>query len=271
MLFLVFTRIIAETGLVYGQMLFPIYTPFTLAAIYGWSKPVSVETVYMSGLLQVNYYDFREPVSVYATHGMKLTDETVLSDVDEDRRARRTGMKIVGLMALTLVIAYVVSLSSTLWTEYRYGVTLDAEQREPINAWGSGWSQMGYVLMPTNAYAKGNYNVPYSPLGHMGAGFVITAVLGLLRLRFGWWPLHPVGFIMFPTTPAQVMWFSIFLGWLCKVLVVRFGGGSMYQNAKPIFLGLIVGDSVAAGFWLILNIILSFAGVTYRAVNIMPG
>jgi hypothetical protein len=76
---------------------------------------------------------------------------------------------------------------------------------------------------------------------------------------------------MLPTTPAQLMWFSIFLGWLCKVTIVRFGGGSFYQNAKPFFLGLIVGDSVAAGFWLVLDVILSIAGVSYKAIIVMPG
>jgi hypothetical protein len=45
----------------------------------------------------------------------------------------------------------------------------------------------------------------------------------------------------------------------------------MYTAAKPFFLGLIVGESAAAGFWLLMGIVLSALGLPYRVVNIMPG
>ena len=37
---------------------------------------------------------------------------------------------------------------------------------------------------------------------------------------------------MLPTTPAELMSFSIMVGWVCKVLVVRFGGGTLYLKAR---------------------------------------
>ena len=42
-------------------------------------------------------------------------------------------------------------------------------------------------------------------------------------------------------TLGPFVW-SFLLGWLIKVLVVRFGGGRVYNNLKPLFIGLIIGD-----------------------------
>ena len=53
--------------------------------------------------------------------------------------------------------------------------------------------------------------------------------------------------------------------------MVRFGGARLYTAGKPFFLGLIVGESAAAGFWLAVGIVLSALDIPYRPVNIMPG
>jgi hypothetical protein len=76
---------------------------------------------------------------------------------------------------------------------------------------------------------------------------------------------------MIGTFPGAHLWFSVFVGWLCKTLIVRFGGPRMYSRARPFFIGLIVGESAAAGFWLVVGIILSTLGLPYRPVLIMPG
>ena len=75
---------------------------------------------------------------------------------------------------------------------------------------------------------------------------------------------------MLPTTPIERMWFSIMIGWLLKVLIVRFGGSSLYQSAKPFFLGLILGETAAAGMWLLVSVILYLQNIPYHAISIMP-
>jgi len=35
--------------------------------------------------------------------------------------------------------------------------------------------------------------------------------------------------------------FSIFIVWLCKLIILRVGGMSLYNRIKPFFLGMIVG------------------------------
>jgi hypothetical protein len=70
------------------------------------------------------------------------------------------------------------------------------------------------------------------------------------RARFSWFPFHPVGYIMFTPFAITTLWFSIFLGWLIKSLVTRFGGTDSYRKLVPLFLGLVLGEVVMMLLWL---------------------
>ena len=75
-----------------------------------------------------------------------------------------------------------------------------------------------------------------------------------LRQRFTWWPVHPIGFPVGGN--AQFMnpvWFSVFLAWMIKKLVLRFGGASLYKRSQPFFFGLIAGQVLCNGLWLIVD------------------
>ncbi len=275
LLFLIITRIIAETGLIHGQLQVPLTKPWDLMMLAGWSRPVPLETYYLGSLLQSVHYDFREVVPVYASHGIKLMDQTALAGSPEDepafRRRRIVGMQFISLLALSLLVGYFVSLGSMLWTEYTYAVTRDVAAKAPINDWGARDNPRIQVVDSMVGYSRGIYYEDHSVSGHITAGFVITSLLAFLRLRYAAWPLHPVGYLMVLTYPGAHLWFSTMLGWLARTLVLRFGGAKLYTDAKPLFLGLIVGESMAAGFWLVVGIVLSLLGVPYRPVNIMPG
>jgi hypothetical protein len=87
---------------------------------------------------------------------------------------------------------------------------------------------------------------------HILGGFM--GVLGLLICRaylgFG---LHPIGFLGASVAATHMLWFSMFLGWLFKSLVLRYGGMRLYAAMLPFFLGLIVGDALNAVLWIILG------------------
>jgi hypothetical protein len=87
--------------------------------------------------------------------------------------------------------------------------------------------------------------------GIMGAcwGFVIVALMTVLRQRFLWWPFHPLGYALATTQSMDYMWFPFFLAWLAKVLTLRYGGIQAYRRAIPFCLGLILGDYVVPTLW----------------------
>ena len=66
-------------------------------------------------------------------------------------------------------------------------------------------------------------------------------MLAILRARFHWFPLYPVGVAFQYTIVGIVFWFSLFLAWAVKVLLLRFGGKSAYLAGKPFFYGLAIG------------------------------
>jgi hypothetical protein len=70
--------------------------------------------------------------------------------------------------------------------------------------------------------------------------------------------------------PMQVLWFSIFVGWLVKVLLVRFGGGEVFRRARPLFIGLILGEAFAAAFWLVVSLVLDALGMSFHKVVLFP-
>jgi hypothetical protein len=72
--------------------------------------------------------------------------------------------------------------------------------------------------------------------------FVLALAFGVCRLRFAWWPLHPVVFVFLNEWTGRYMAFSFLLGWLIKVAVNRYGGSILYQRLKPLMIGLIAGD-----------------------------
>jgi hypothetical protein len=100
----------------------------------------------------------------------------------------------------------------------------------------------------------------------VGVGGVLTYAMMLARSRLLWFPFHPVGYLMGLTFPIGQFWFSILLGWLCKVLLNRFGGHDTVRQSTPLFLGLALGDVAMMLFWLLID------GWTGRTGHqLMPG
>ena len=59
--------------------------------------------------------------------------------------------------------------------------------------------------------------------------------------------LHPAGYLVAGSFGLFRLWLPIFVSWLLKALILRYGGLSGYRAALPFFIGLIAGE-FAAGF-----------------------
>ena len=72
-------------------------------------------------------------------------------------------------------------------------------------------------------------------------GFSEAALLALLRSRFYWFPLHPIGLAYQYTSGTGIYWFSLFLVWIVKLTLLRYGGIQAYRTGKPFFYGMGIG------------------------------
>jgi hypothetical protein len=86
-----------------------------------------------------------------------------------------------------------------------------------------------------------------------GVGFLVTCLLAFLRMRFLWFPFHPVGYAMANTYGWGQLPMPFFLAWLIKTLVLRYGGMRLYRRSLPLFLGLILGDFVNGALYTLMG------------------
>jgi len=264
--YLILARIVADTGMIYPVLPVPVSHPFdTVAAVVPSLPHTSAGSHLLARFFSaVLTHDMRQTLPPYAQHALVVADHAAYSRTRDWRKP----IRFVGVLILALVVAYLVAGAAMLYTEYSYAATLDRSNRSPIDWWvGSGMVQ-DIVMDPAVHYTtSGVQAVPHSRLLHIGIGAGITAALGALRLSFAGWPLHPAGFLLCYTYGIQITWFSIFLGWLAKSAIVYFGGSRLFYRAQPFFLGLIYGEVIATGFWLVSNLALWFMGFEYRVVG----
>jgi hypothetical protein len=88
-----------------------------------------------------------------------------------------------------------------------------------------------------------------------GVGALVFVFLALMRLRFLWWPFHPVGFIIGFGLLQYPMVFSFLIAWLAKSLVLRYGGLRLYRQTLPIAIGLIMGDGLNRSLWNVISLV----------------
>ena len=108
------------------------------------------------------------------------------------------------------------------------------------------------ILNPTGPDARGWL---FTGIGAAFEGFLMLA-----QKRFHWWPLHPLGPVVGIGWLTGQIWFSVFTAWLVKLVIVKYGGPRLFDRAKPFFLGLILGEAVVSGTWLLIDFLMGESG-----------
>jgi hypothetical protein len=82
----------------------------------------------------------------------------------------------------------------------------------------------------------------FSKAGGYAFGVVFAIFLAAMRTRLPWWPFHPAGYLASGSFGLPRMWIPLFIAWVCKTSLLRYGGLGAYRKAVPFFLGLIAGE-----------------------------
>jgi len=168
--------------------------------------------------------DLREFMMPNVMNGLKAADE-----VKVKRRHLLIGMGIA------MVLGLIVSYYSVLKISYQY--------QAPYTGWG------GYLYQLNSVLTSPPFGTDWTNTGFVFLGSAVTVALMWLRKVFVWWPIHPIGYTMLSAWGAFKLWFSIFLGWTFKYLILKYGGIKGYRQARPVFFGLVLGEMLCAGIW----------------------
>lgn len=177
---------------------------------------------------------------------IRITMIAIIAHVLRLMHGRQGQIRRVGIaLAIALLLSFVAGTVTLLTMAYEHGA---------INL--EGYYFISYAQAPftwMTAWMS-------SPAGPNWAGWTTTG-LGM-GVMFGlyaawrslpWWPLHPLGYALMGMGPMDFYWFSFFLAWLIKVLVLKYGGAPLYRKTVPLFLGLILGQFTCSGLWNIID------------------
>ena len=232
---IVLTRAVIEGGVMFiNQGWVPLGSLAQLmgAGGGGWMNAASIVP---GAFLQVSFFqDMRAFLMPSFLHGFKLASERGIA-------ARRLCALIFGCTLVALLVG--------VWTKVRMGYIAGGLTLHP-------WFSIVAAQYPAQNAAtllKGNEAANPANWFWLAVGGAVTFAMTIARSRLLWFPLHPIGYLLALTAPTQRAWFSFFLGWLVKTLITRFGGHDAYRKCIPVALGIILGESGAFIFWLLID------------------
>lgn len=254
---LVLARIVAETGMPYIRL--EGAYPFGMLKLLP-SGLFTLTTIFFTGMLSVLFHTCAKVnTTVMAAHALGLDDEP------GRRRSRSPAL----VMMLVLVSGLVVCWALNLGLSYHHDAPLNGSP--PVNQWGV--KHMTYTHGGVKSLAEGTFHPPktYNQVGHTLFGAGLCAVLEWACLHIPRWPLHPVGLLLAKTTFSDRALASVFLGWVLKMLILRYGGSQLYRRLGPFFIGLIMGEVIAGVFWAVASGTVASFGLPYEKIQVHPG
>ena len=165
--------------------------------------------------------------------------------------------RVLAMLTAALAIGLLGSIYATLNLGYQYGaLNLHRQYFSGLFALEPFRFAARFIETPTGPYWLGwLWN---------GVGAAVMALLLWARHHLLWWPLHPIGYVASGTWILGNIWFSIFLAWLIKSVVLKYMGPSGYRSTRWFFLGVILGQFASGGAWLVVD---GFTGMTGNVIR----
>lgn len=149
-----------------------------------------------------------------------------------------------------MIVACVLAGPMALWAMINHSYEIGVQNAAPVNLY-FGYETWARFQSWTNNLSTTNIpSVLFTIFG-----FVSTLLLMVGRLRFLWWPFHPVGFAISGSWQMNWGWASFFIVWLIKFMILKFSGIHGFRRATRFFLGLLLGEIFVGGTWTIIGIV----------------
>jgi len=169
----------------------------------------------------------------------------------------KPGVRFGGIVTV-LVVASVVSLLAVYWANLHVVYQAGGDSKAAgFKKWVGEESFAGLASWLTQPQPPATTGLYY-----FIGGLLFTLFLAVMRFYFVWWPFHPAGYALAFSFAMEYFWVPVFLAWLCKAVILRYGGINAYRAGIPFFLGLILGDYTMGSLWAIIGPLLGIP--TYK-------
>ena len=238
-IFLGVTRLVIQTGL--HHLTSPV-------SAQGFARAITGTAIEPSNLvaLSLSYVWCGDVQSIFMTataHAAKLNERC--------QRHRRLAVGIFVAAALS----FIASTYFMLELFYEYGT---------INArWRAG--EMAFQSLASMTEDPWPVMDP-GKLAYFVVGVLLYSLVFVCHYRFFWWPLHPVGLTVATLWMTRHIVISVLITWICKRLILRYGGVALYRRMLPFFMGLPVGFFLGVGISYAVDVIW-FYGSGHRIMH----
>ncbi len=229
---MVYGRLRAETGVPilwafpYGQQHKLLWNFFGQAGIVRSATDLRSPTIFaLMGFLSRGYFP---TVSGYQIEGLNLAERTGVS-----------ARKMVVTLLLAIVVGSVFGFIFHLQPYYQEG---GVGLRGGI--WGDRTAQQEYQKVLRGSEMPAPPDTPRI-IATLGGGLLVALISAARGHWFGF-PLHPIGYVLAGAF-GHKLWGPFLIVWLCKTVLLRYGGSRSYLRALPAFLGFAVGHFITAG------------------------
>lgn len=244
--YVVSARLMAEGGLFHIKI-----AAFPCAMLWGFfgSGALGFRTLLLLEMVtMVLFIDPRETLMPFMVNANKLLS------------SKRVAMgRVAGFAMVAVVLGMLVALPVTLYIQYNV----------PAATQGDTWAFLRVPRMPFENVVATKLNleslgtleeaealrgwgrfVAMSPvracLWAFLIGLALVCVASACRMRFAWWPIHPLIFVVWAKPHISLFAASFIIGWILKMVVMKYGGSQLYNRMKPLMLGLIAGEIIGA-------------------------
>jgi len=229
---IVMARSTAEGGLLMTETTF---RPVDVYRLFAPTHTLGPGAMTVSAFMDSAFFrDLRGLVLTGFLDGLKIADGAKVR-----RRA------FLPVFVLAIVLAMLVGGAFQIWLPYRLG---GAHLYWYSYSGNNQWGLMDYQAAMNGTVPRLSWQGPT----FFAVGAAFTGLLAYMRYAYVWWPFHPLGYALCGSWTMIVFWFPCFTAWLIKVNLMKYGGMRGYLQARPLFLGLVVGEFSIAVAWTVL-------------------
>jgi len=234
-------RVVCECGLL-GARLYHLVPYTRLVHLVGY-RPWMLTSFTVNSFIWPTLMIEAQPLPLY------LTAARVCQGCGGDEVRVRRRRRLMGVVFFLLVMSAAVIIAlRTVQVSYLRGGLNGPSGYYNETIWIFSNSFIRDVILKERAHSPDPAH-----LTAMAGGAVMMGFLLAMRQLFYWWPFHPIGYVA--AGLWRGIWFSFFLGWLVKRFVLKYGGGALFRQATPVFVGLVAGQFFSGVVWFVVGLI----------------